>query len=119
MTVPSRATLRLWPSPVGARITFEVAQPTDVEIAVLDGQDRIVGHLVAGVLAGEVAPPKPLQDQMAVWKSISVSGEESLVLWMVKPGGCALTGRAGFLLLRVTGGLSGPAGQVWGLKILR
>ena len=50
--------------PVGARITFEVAQPTDVEIAVLDVQGRVVRHLAAGVLGGEVAPPKPLQKGM-------------------------------------------------------
>ena len=50
--------------PVGARIKFEVAQPTDVEIAVLDARDRVVRHLAAGVLGGEVAPPKPLQEGM-------------------------------------------------------
>jgi len=36
--------------PVGVRITFEVAQPADVEISVLDAGDRVIRHLAAGVL---------------------------------------------------------------------
>ncbi|MDH4239485.1 MAG: hypothetical protein OEW48_07975, partial [Phycisphaerae bacterium] len=35
------------PLPVGARITFEVAQPTGVEISVLVAKDRVVRHLAA------------------------------------------------------------------------
>ena len=50
--------------PVGVRITFEVAQPTDVEISVLDAGDRVIRHLAAGVLGGEFAPPEPLQKGM-------------------------------------------------------
>ncbi|UCD59043.1 MAG: hypothetical protein JSV16_08095, partial [Candidatus Hydrogenedentota bacterium] len=34
--------------PIGARITFEVAKPTDIEISVLDTSDRVVRHLSAG-----------------------------------------------------------------------
>jgi len=44
-----------------ARITFAVAAPTDVEVAVLDAQGAVVRHLAAGVLGGPNAPPPPLK----------------------------------------------------------
>ena len=43
----------------GAKISFAVSAPTDVEVAVLDAQGKIVRHLAAGLL-GDNAPP-PLQ----------------------------------------------------------
>ena len=64
--------------PVGARIAFEVAQPTDVEISVLDAGDRVVRHLAAGVLGGEFAPPEPLQKgmrQSIEWDGTDDSGQ--------------------------------------------
>jgi sugar lactone lactonase YvrE len=47
--------------PIGAKITFELSKPADVEIAVLDAQGRVIRHLAAGVLGGELAPPEPLE----------------------------------------------------------
>jgi len=43
----------------GARISFAVSQPTDVEVAILDARGEVVRHLAAGLL-GENAPA-PLQ----------------------------------------------------------
>ncbi|MCX7591626.1 MAG: hypothetical protein N2255_08370 [Kiritimatiellae bacterium] len=40
-----------------ARINFAVSQPTDVEIAILDGTGKIVRHLAAGLAGGERAVP--------------------------------------------------------------
>ncbi|MGQ9661962.1 MAG: hypothetical protein ACUVWX_06450 [Kiritimatiellia bacterium] len=36
----------------GAKVSFVLSVPNDVEIAVLDAQGRIVWHLAAGVLGG-------------------------------------------------------------------
>lgn len=42
-------------------IEFACAAATDVEVAVLDGQGRVVRHLAAGVLGAKNAPPAPLK----------------------------------------------------------
>jgi hypothetical protein len=47
------------------RIAFAVDSPTDVEVAVLDRDGRVVRHLAAGVLGGQNAPPPPLQAGLA------------------------------------------------------
>ncbi len=44
-----------------ARIAFAVSAATDIEVAILDAQGRIVRHLAAGVLDGPNPPPKPLR----------------------------------------------------------
>ncbi len=49
----------------GARITFAVSAPTDVEVAVLDAKGEIVRHLAAGVIGGKGTPPKPLKAGLA------------------------------------------------------
>ncbi len=46
-------------------LRFTLQAGTDVEIAVLDGKDRIVRHLAAGVLGGKNPPPPPLQQGLA------------------------------------------------------
>jgi hypothetical protein len=46
-------------------ITFAVAAPTDVEVAVLDAQGKVVRHLAAGVLGGVNPPPPPLAPGLA------------------------------------------------------
>jgi hypothetical protein len=43
------------------KINFEVSSPTDVEVTVLDGQQKVIRHLAAGVLGGPNPPPKPLR----------------------------------------------------------
>src|SRR5262245_30499848 len=52
------------------RITFTVAGPTDVEVAILDARSKVVRHLVAGALGGKNPPPAPLQpglSQSVLW----------------------------------------------------
>lgn len=54
----------------GAKVSFAVSGPTDVEVAVLDGQGNVVRHLAGGVLGGTNAPPEPLKPGLAqelVW----------------------------------------------------
>jgi hypothetical protein len=54
----------------GATISFAVAERTDVEVAVLNGNGDVVRHLAAGVLGGEKPPPEPLKaglSQSIVW----------------------------------------------------
>jgi DNA-binding beta-propeller fold protein YncE len=47
---------------VGERlvVSFAVNRPTDVEVAVLSADGKVVRHLAAGVLGGMKAPPPPL-----------------------------------------------------------
>jgi hypothetical protein len=51
-------------------ITFTASASTDVEVAILDAQGKIIRHLAAGVLGGTNPPPEPLQaglSQTLVW----------------------------------------------------
>jgi len=43
------------------KISFAVAGPTDVEVAVLGADGKVVRHLAAGVLGAQAAPPEPLK----------------------------------------------------------
>ncbi len=45
----------------GVKIAFEVSTPTDVEVAVLGADGKVVRHLAAGVLGGKNPPPEPLK----------------------------------------------------------
>lgn len=59
------------------QIAFAVAAPTDVEVAVLDADGRVIRHLAAGVLGGKNPPPAPLQPGLAqkiVWDGQDDSG---------------------------------------------
>lgn len=52
------------------RITFAVSGPTDVEVAVLDAEGKVVRSLAAGVLGAKTPPPEPLKPGLAqelVW----------------------------------------------------
>src|SRR5262245_17515292 len=54
----------------GTVVTFALSRGADVEVAVLEGQGRVVRPLAAGVLGGAPAPPPPLQpglEQRIVW----------------------------------------------------
>src|SRR5262249_16770347 len=46
-------------------IAFTLSQPSDVEVAVLDGSGKVVRHLAAGVLGKKEAPPEPLKPGLA------------------------------------------------------
>jgi len=51
-------------------IAFAVASPTDVEVAILNRQGKVVRHLTAGVIGGKNASPEPLKPGLAqelVW----------------------------------------------------
>jgi NHL repeat-containing protein len=52
-----------------AKISFEVAEPTDVEVAVLDAKGAVVRHLAAGVLGPKAPAPfkKGSLSQTVVW----------------------------------------------------
>ncbi len=62
----------------GARLRFTVSAPTDVEVAVLDADGRVVRHLAAGVLGGENPPPAPLApglEQACAWDGRDDAGK--------------------------------------------
>jgi NHL repeat len=46
-------------------ISFTVASKTDVEVAVLNAEGKVIRHLAAGVLGGQMAPPAPLKKGLA------------------------------------------------------
>jgi len=48
-----------------ATIAFAVSAPTDVEVAVLSADGKVVRHLAAGVLGGKTPPPEPLKAGLA------------------------------------------------------
>jgi len=47
------------------KISFAVAAPTDVEVAVLGADGKVVRHLAAGVLGAKTPPPEPLKPGFA------------------------------------------------------
>ena len=52
------------------KIAFAVSAPTDVEVAVLGADGKVVRHLAAGVLGAKSPPPEPLKAGLAqdlVW----------------------------------------------------
>src|SRR6516165_4369174 len=49
----------------GFKIAFVVSAPTDVEVAVLGADGKVVRHLAAGVLGGTIPPPEPLKAGLA------------------------------------------------------
>ncbi|MBM4042892.1 MAG: hypothetical protein FJ290_30755, partial [Planctomycetes bacterium] len=60
------------------KIAFAASAPTDVEVAILDAQGRIVRHLAAGALGGPQPPPKPLKpglEQAIEWDGKDNAGK--------------------------------------------
>lgn len=55
-------------------VSFALAQPGDVEVAVLDAKGKVVRHLAAGVLGGKNPPPAPLKPGLA--QSIEWDGRD-------------------------------------------
>src|SRR5512136_2735754 len=47
------------------KIAFTVSAPTDVEVAVLGADGKVVRHLAAGVLGAKNPPPEPLKAGLA------------------------------------------------------
>ena len=62
------------------RIAFTLAQPIDVEVAVLDAKGNVVRHLAAGMLGGKNSPPAPLSPGLAqelVWDGKNDAGKNA------------------------------------------
>lgn len=53
------------PSDGNVVVTFAVKTPTDVEVAILNRDGKVVRHLAAGVLGGANPPPPPLKAGLA------------------------------------------------------
>ncbi len=58
----------------GARVSFAVSGPTDVEVAVLSAEGKVVRHLAAGMLGGKNPPPAPLKPGLE--QSLSWDGKD-------------------------------------------
>jgi hypothetical protein len=59
-------------------ISFAVNAPTDVEVALVNNEGRVVRHLAAGVLGAKNPPPPPLQpglEQRLTWDGNDDSGK--------------------------------------------
>jgi len=87
-----------------ATIGFAVSAPTDVEVAIVDAQGRVVRHLAAGALGGKAAPPEPLKPGLAqelTWDGTDDAG---------KPLAADLAG----LKVRLRAGLTAKLGRVIG-----
>ncbi len=56
------------------KITFAASAPTDVEVAILDARSKVVRHLAAGALGGELPPPEPLKAGLS--QSIEWDGKD-------------------------------------------
>jgi hypothetical protein len=93
------------------RVTFAVNVPTDVEVAILGADGKIVRHLAAGMIGGAAQPPPPLSaglEQTLVW-----DGKDDLGVTLLKPAqesdapavGAAATRGAGPFRVRVRAGL--------------
>ena len=64
----------------GVEITFRVSKPVDVEVAILDEENRVVRHLAAGLL-GEHAPApfqKKKLTQTLIWDGKDDAGKDVL-----------------------------------------
>lgn len=89
---------------VGKRyeIRFGVSQKTDVEVAIVNRDGRVVRHLAAGVLGGQFAPPLPLKpglSQTLRWDGNDDSGTRA---------------KGGPFVVRVRAGLSPRLGRILG-----
>jgi len=58
------------------RITFAVAAPTDVEVAIVNAKGEVIRHLVAGALGGTSQPPEPLKPGLS--QAVEWDGKDDL-----------------------------------------
>ena len=89
------------------KITFSVAVPTDVEVAVLGADGKVVRHLAAGVLGAKLPPPEPLKAGLA--QEIVWDGRDDL--------GKAAAG--GPFKVRVRAGTQARLGKIFGFDPYR
>jgi hypothetical protein len=63
------------------KINFAVAQPTDVEVSVLDAKGKVIRHVAAGMLGGKNPPPAPLVaglTQELLWDGNGDAGQKAV-----------------------------------------
>lgn len=78
---PSIGALRVEKAESAHRISFTLSGSTDVEVAVLDAQGKVVRHLAAGVLGDGVEAPPPLRPGLAQqleWNGRNDAGQPAL-----------------------------------------
>jgi DNA-binding beta-propeller fold protein YncE len=103
----------------GAKISFEVSAKTDVEVAILDANGKVVRHLVAGVLGEKPpAPLKPGLKQELLWDGKDdagkpVSGAKVRVSLGMKPRLEKVIGDNPSQLGGVRGLAVGPEGELF------
>jgi len=85
-------------------IHFELSARTDVEVAVLNSEGKVVRHLAAGLLGGKTAPPAPLVPGLS--QSIVWDGRDDFGNPVAEPADCSVRVRAGMgvRLERIVGG---------------
>jgi len=76
-----------------ATIRFEVSTRTDVEVAIVDAQGKVVRHLAAGVLGGEKPPPAPLMSGLS--QTIEWDGRDDYGETVAGAQVCSVRVRAG------------------------
>jgi hypothetical protein len=74
------------------KISFTVSAPTDVEVAVVNPEGKVMRHLAAGVLGGEKPPPEPLTPGLV--QELGWDGKDDLGK-AVPPEGCRVRVRSG------------------------
>jgi len=90
----------------GDRVTiaFTASAPTDVEVAVLGADGKVVRHLAAGVLGGKTAPPAPLKPGLS--QVLDWDGKDDFGKPAANPAALTVRVRAGMgvSLAQVVGG---------------
>lgn len=86
------------------QIAFAVSATTDVEVAILDAQGKIVRHLAAGVLGGTYPPPAPLAAGLT--QKLNWDGKDDDGRPVADPKKCTVRVRAGMraALKQIVGG---------------
>ena len=65
------------------RITFAVASPTDVEVAIVAADGKVLRHLAAGVLGGKGAPPEPFKPGLAQTLEWDGKDDNGGAIWQI------------------------------------
>ncbi|MEX0703491.1 MAG: hypothetical protein WD069_15455 [Planctomycetales bacterium] len=97
-----------------ALVTFAVSEATDVEVAIVDAQGKVVRHLAAGVIGRESAPPAPLApglSQKLAWDGTDDAGRPAA------SGPFSFRVRAGYSakLAKVIGDPGSLSGKIFGM----
>jgi sugar lactone lactonase YvrE len=88
-----------------------VSAKTDVEVAILDSNGKVMRHLAAGVLGGEKDPPPPLKPGLA--QVLEWDGKDDCGKPVKVPLSAGASGEGGFKV-RVRAGMGVKFGKVFG-----